>query len=737
MAQRTVWDKIANAFGYVKSVTLDTLGAMGLPSHSFYKTQNFLEAYKSWVYACTKARATDVSRIKLHLFRVVDRKTGEVEEVLEHDALSLLRSVNPFQTRRQLIEFTQAYMDLAGEAFWYLVRGGSGKNAKIVQIWMLRPDWITIKTSPDEFIKGYTYRVPGQGELDIAREDIVHFKEFNPTDPYRGLSIIRAAAATIDVDTHSEEYNRKFYINSARPDVVLRTEQKLDTDLIKRMKAQWQAEYGGADKAHKLAILEGGLDIKPFAVSQKDMEFLEGQRFTRDKIMALFQTPKTVLGMTEDVTVSNAEATDLVFAKRVVDPAMDKIVDVLNEFLLPQYADWNGGELFFEKESPVPENVTAKLDKQKALFALGAMTPNEIRKQNGLDEVPGLDNFYLPINMVPVTGDDQSTGEEAPVKAPAVRRIIKSIDPLTLKERTVREVAGKVNKQVKDAVVQVIRKDLQIREDETIIPEASSIPKEAQEAHWKLFVAKSEQSEKQYISELRKYFARQEKESIDRLNGQKAISRERANKVLFDLAAENKVGAEIFIPILMNFLEEAGNDALDLLGLDDTVFDTSVAAVQSLYRKVALKGIASMNKTTKSKVRKVLSQAIIDGLSIDETARGIKEVFKEADTVRAQRIARTETLRAGNAGALEAYKQSGVVIGKQWFTAMDEMVCEWCAPMNGRVKALNNNFFHQGESFTGKDGGIIRLDYSNIEEPPLHVNCRCTLIPITGTVTRR
>lgn len=715
-------DKIANGLGYIKAVSLSTLGSLNLPAWPFHKTQDYIEAYKSWVFACAEARATDISRVKFHLYKTINRKTGEVEEVFDHEALSLLRSVNPFMTHRELFEATQAYKDLAGEAFWYLARGGSGEKSKIVQIWVLRPDWVSIQTDKEDFIKGYEYRIPGQEKISINKEDIVHFKRFNPIDPYRGMSIIRAAATTIDVDTNAEEYNRRFYINSALPQVVLKTEQKLDPKIAERMKSQWNSEFGGVSKAHKLAILEAGLEIQPYAVTQKDMEFLEGQKFTRDKIMAMFKVPKTVLGMTEGVTVSNAEITDYVFAKRVVDPEQEKLMEVLTEFLLPHYKD--GADMFFKHESPVPENTTAKLEKHKTLFAIGAMTQNEIRKENNMDEVDGLDSFYVPINLQRVT-DENNEGDEKEVKF-RKRKLNMAVPPMRLKEKVAKEISEKIT----DEVAKAIHKNIKTGSiEENLKP--STLSQDTQEAIWKQFVYKSESFESKYLAEVRSYFKRQEKETLERLESvTKALSPKDANKVLFNLTDENKVGADIFVPILMSFLEEAGEDALESLGLDAKTFDTTEATIQEFKKEGALKGIKEINKVTKLKLRKVLSAGVAGGLSIPEIAKQIQQVFQEADKVRAIRIARTEVLRAGNRGALEAYKQSGVVAGKQWFTAIDERVCEFCGPLHGKIKALNNKFFHEGESFTGKEGGVIHLDYSDVGEPPLHPNCRCTLIPI-------
>lgn len=201
-------------------------------------------------------------------------------------------------------------------------------------------------------------------------------------------------------------------------------------------------------------------------------------------------------------------------------------------------------------------------------------------------------------------------------------------------------------------------------------------------------------------------------------------------RILISVSAENKISANILLPIVRQILEESGNDTLDFVG-SEIAFDAATEAVKQFMREDAMKGIRVMNKTTKSKLRKALAEGIQNGLGPVEIARGIRDVFDEAKSVRALRVSRTEALKAANRGALEAYKQSGVVAGKEWFTSEDEQVCQWCAPLNGKVYALGQNFFNQGDSYLGKEGGLIKFNLEDIPAPPLHPNCRCTLVPIT------
>lgn len=733
MRKPKLFDKVANFFGYVKQVALSSSAVFGIPESPNPKTKNYLNAYAGWVYACVKARATDVSRIELNLFKVKDRKTGEVEKIAEHDILSVLRSVNEFMTFRELIKGTQSYKDLAGEAFWWLVKSGKtgDENRKILQIWPLRPDWMTVITDNKAFIKGYRYEVPGNEPVLFDIDEIIHFKEFNPVNAYRGLSIVRAAAWTIDTDDFAEKYNRNFFKNSAIPPTVLSTEQKLQPAQIDRMRAEWRKEYQGPSKYGKMAILEGGLELKAFSISQKDMEFLSGQGFTRDKIFALFQTPKTVLGMTENVTVSNAEATDLIFSKRVVKPAMEDIRDTLNEFLLPQFKD--GDDLFFEITDPVPQDEEAKSKKNESLFKTGSITQNEIRSREGLDEVEGLDRFYLPLKLQPISTDGSETEKGKSITHKNYKEIKVNIPPDRIKQKLINDLKKNVTKQILSRVLKL--KGVEFKKEKKEEPELqpSKLSDDVKEAFWKQLVGKSEHIEDEYLRKIRQFFKDQRKRVLNRLEGKKAvkISKNDIEDIIISVPAENKIAAEITVPILSQMVEEAGNDALDLVGFEDLAFDMTTPAVRQYITDGSLKGIKATNRVTKKKLRAVLSQGIDDGLSIPQLAKEIDAVYEEANKVRSLRIARTEVSKAVNTGTLEGYKQSGVVAGKEWFTALDERVCQWCDPMHGKIKSNDINFFQQGETFLGKEGGTLNFQLDDVGAPPLHPNCRCVLIPIT------
>jgi hypothetical protein len=97
--------------------------------------------------------------------------------------------------------------------------------------------------------------------------------------------------------------------------------------------------------------------------------------------------------------------------------------------------------------------------------------------------------------------------------------------------------------------------------------------------------------------------------------------------------------------------------------------------------------------------------------------------------MRADRIARTEVARAQGYGDIQAWSQSRVVQGEEWYTARDENVCPFCNALDGKVFGLTEDIFAKGDVFTVGDQKLD-LSYDDLPSAPLHAQCRYTLLPV-------
>ena len=109
-------------------------------------------------------------------------------------------------------------------------------------------------------------------------------------------------------------------------------------------------------------------------------------------------------------------------------------------------------------------------------------------------------------------------------------------------------------------------------------------------------------------------------------------------------------------------------------------------------------------------IKQNLTVGIIRGDSIQKMSRQLK---KDLNVLyyQAERLVRTETNYAMNQGHLKGYADSGVVEKYEFLAAIDSRTSKLCKNQNGKVYKLSD--------------ATVGVNY-----PPLHPNCRSTVIPV-------
>jgi HK97 family phage portal protein len=658
-----VFDFLKNTTKAVNPRVFSFLSGQSAPSA---KTIDYLGSYEGWVYACVKAIADAVSQMELKL----QRKSGDRwEDVDEHIALQTLRYVNTHQTTSELVFATQAFQELGGDTFWYLPKGGMTK--KPAEIWTLDPSRMWVVKDSREFVKGYVFKSATGDQIPLTTDKVIHFKTFNPQNPYRGLGTVQAAALAIDTDKYASQYNRNFFLNSALPSGTLEAEGTLTDAQFNRIREQWNARYQGTDNAHKVAILEGGLKFNSISVNQRDMQFLEQRQFSRDEILALFRVPKSLLGLAEDFNRANIEGVEYNFIKYVVKPKMQFIVDRLNEFYLPLFGV-NTKDMRFALVDPVPEDKEAKLKERESALKNGYATINEVRELDGKNPVEGGDIVYLPGTLKPIT----MLGQEPQPQ-----------DDDGGKDEPKEEEKEKVYKGYQDAV----GKRIAFIDDATV------------------------RAKRRF----KRIYRKQRDQLIGRLTDGatiKSVTKDNTDNMI-RLLFENW---DDWIGILHDASEktmsesllEAGKFAVAQVGADVT-FDLLNPRVLNWLNENALTHAKSINNTVRDEVTLRLMEGVEQGLGAEEIAQSIKGFFDDQSGWRALRVARTEVMAGYGQGTLEGYRQTGVVKGKKWLSAGDATVCPVCKANEEQGSVPLETPFQSGHMTNNA-----------------HPNCRCIIQPL-------
>lgn len=730
---------------------------LSLPEAPSRKSSEYLDSYNSWVYAAVTYTANIFSSIDVKLFKKRMVGSGrklevEYDEILEHEALSLLNFVNPYMTESQLMTITSIYQDLLGEAAWVLIRG-AGKT--ILEIWPLRPDWIEVVPSKEKFIEKYIYK-PGGGfkGVDLKPEDVIWFKDLSPTNPYRGYGKVRAGALAIDIDTYMSQWSRNFFFNSGIPSVIFKTNKTLSPEVSNRYMEQFRTNFVGRRNAHKIALLEGGdWDVQELGGEAREMDFLESKKYIRDEILAMFGVSKANLGIVEDVNRANQEASDARFMKNVIKPKLITYVGVLNELFLPNFKD---SSLFFNFEDPVPEDVEAKLKVYDNALKNGWMTINEVRREEELEDLEGGDVVYLPftpteLGNTPVTNPD-NPDEEAPVppkknyiELRAKAEDIKSrkgryklgapIPTKPLHEIRKEKIASSIKEQIMPELKQLVAEMMKGSSNE---PEEKYYTEEKKAVFWKELIKKTDIQEDKMKRMVKDLADAQSKIVFDKLQSFNKhyleLKADRPQSVLFDLKRENNKWAKEFEPFFASIVKDRGSDVLSEFGVP-TGLNMDNKEINQYLEQYIKTMTREINTTTKKDLIKTIAEGLRKGESINLIRGRIQDTYDNLTTARANMIARSEVLRANNFATLEGYKQSGVVVKKEWLTAEDERTCPFCMSMNGKTVSLETNYFDKDQTYSVADdnGKQVKIDftYSAIGHPPLHPQCRCTIVPIT------
>lgn len=184
---------------------------------------------------------------------------------------------------------------------------------------------------------------------------------------------------------------------------------------------------------------------------------------------------------------------------------------------------------------------------------------------------------------------------------------------------------------------------------------------------------------------------------------------------LVDWDSEVEAAIDLFTPLQEELAELSGSEAYQELQLS-TLY-TPTQTLRDYIKQNVAKFASSFVETDRERLVSILEDGLRDGQSIPQIERRIRSEFGEYRKLQSTRIARSETIRASNWGALDAFKVSGVVQGKQWYTSHDARVCKICGPLDGKI-------LHLDASFPYED------NYDSKLAPPAHVACRCVVLPV-------
>lgn len=373
--------------------------------------KEFVEAFRDrvWANRCVKLIGSSSSQVGMEVRRGNDWTD-------EHRMLDLFR--RPCASNPALLFFQQSIEqgEVVGDWYWEIVPALDGG---IAELFPLRAHLVEVKPG-ENGPAGYVYdpNMNGVNVIEYAAVDplnpsargekdepvVIAGRYANPLDDLYGMSPMRAAKDAIISEYYAVRYDQKFFRNSARPDLIIGFEGKLDDDQRKKNKEVWD-DFKGVEQSHRAAILSGKPDVTLLSQNQRDVEYAEGRRMSREEQCAAFGVfPVLVADMTR-ATYNNFENAEPIFWKITMLPKLAFFASWANAVVLPFYPDIEEFR-FNVTEVPALARAEGWRSERAAAEAHGGLkTPDEAREGLGLEPTgkPGMDEHWMPTKTRPIS----------------------------------------------------------------------------------------------------------------------------------------------------------------------------------------------------------------------------------------------------------------------------------------------------------------------------------------------
>ena len=633
-----------------------------------------LREYRQYVYSLVSTIAEDVAQYEPIFY--YEGKDDQDRVIPNHPFLELLHSPNPNMTQYDLFEATQSFLELTGNCFWYFEVKQTSREPVAIHIIEPHRVEICINQTTGQ-VDGYKVNNYHGTPIPLEKDEMLHFKMFNPSNPYWGLGTVEAGLMYIDTENQASSFQRNFLANNGMPVGAVNIKGQISSESFDKVKKQYKQQFQGPNNAGKILFTRAEeLSFTKFGSSLADLDMSALKGMSQEEVRTMFRVPKAMLGASDEAGLgrANVEAIEYSYAKRTIDPKLTRIDDTIRLYVRRAYKD---SKLMVDHESQIPADREA-LRAQAQQLTYSVLTQNESRALFDVPAIAGGDQLYVPFNMSPVGQELSATTVEA-----------KSYGKLKV---VTQKALPAVEKMSRTSYIQQLN-------------------------------AVNRLTERQYDDRVSKIYGQQKKNVLSRLyNKAKALDPSEVESIAPKSADNVSELIRIVMPVLVDAMEEGGTIAAHFMDpdyeylLDKTLRDRIVEAQDRAFK--------GFNSTTSDDIRRTLLAGIENGETTGELAARIENVYSQVTGYRAQRIAASESNRAIVGSTRDAYSQVGVT-QLEWVTDGDP--CPECEAMEGTITEVSNGFIDVGDVIPGGD----RVnEYAVIEGGDLHPNCMCKLIPV-------
>jgi HK97 family phage portal protein len=321
---------------------------------------------------------------------------------------SVLRySPCPWMTAFDYHKFNVTCMCLYGYHLSKVIYSGNGK---VRELWPINPANVhtisrNARTGKLDFslrvqFKQSATQVYSEKTITLTGGQDAFYTYYATEDGVTPISPVGQNKASIGLAMTATDHGMNVFKNDATPPLVVMMPQALTPEQAKRFVETWKAT-GGNNSYGLPRILEQGATVERLTMSNEDAQYLETRQFQTDEIAGIFGVPPHMVGSRQQAKGwSTMEQLMNEFVTLSINPWTFRMEGSITKHLIPRER-WGKTSAKYSTQALLRGDTTARTALYNALFAMGAINPNEIRAFEDLN--PRTDEngnqFYVTANV--------------------------------------------------------------------------------------------------------------------------------------------------------------------------------------------------------------------------------------------------------------------------------------------------------------------------------------------------
>lgn len=249
----------------------------------------------------------------------------------------------------------------------------------------------------------YVWTAPTGEMFPFPRWQIIHFHHWDTDQNGFGISAYEPLRRTLAVEDAATRFSIAAFKNGVNPASVVRTDQTLKEEPLKRLRASIENLYGSVDKAFRIAILDNGLDWKPLTHNLEEAALLDHRKLTREEVAGVIDVPQPTIGILENANFASVRELHQMLYQDSLGPPLRMIEETLKRDLIDHIPQFAEQYVEFDLGMILRGDINSRSIAYQRFISAGIYTPNELRALENLprSEQPEADQIHIPMNLSP------------------------------------------------------------------------------------------------------------------------------------------------------------------------------------------------------------------------------------------------------------------------------------------------------------------------------------------------